>query len=673
MAGWPPEKNAAFTWHFVLRDADGDLVAGATSLDVEFSIDGGVFVNVAGTEVDEGEGFYSCPILAAEMNGDVIGLICKTATVGVKSAAVLIYTSTRQIDDLALASVNTEARMSELDDAGGKLVAVADLIKTESDKIALVDASAGVAGSVIEEIENRTVPADIPTAIAIADVIQEEPLEDHVSKGTQGYSSLLAVYAGSDGPGIYVDSGAANTNTVLGTDGIEATPVSTFAAARTLADALGVKIYYLEGNSDSTLDATHENWEFIGIGSVADNIVNLGSQDVDRSLFRNLTVEGTQGGTGRITTRDCALQDPGAGSTLLHIFAERCGIVDDISVDTSNDNVFDECFSLRASGAAPIITATGAAGSIIISHYGGRLELKALSASHNIELDGHGHITFNTDCNVNATLDIHGTWDVSDNTAGMSDLVGMPALINMLKINNEADIALVDYNVKGLLPTTLVNGRMDSEVQAAGFTQAAADKVWASASRTLTAISTAVALPIWQVLETAILTAGSIGLKVKTNLDALISSRSSHTAVNVRVEMDDNSVDLNSLLTLITAARMGALDDWIDGGRLDLLLDLIKVKTDALPSGPAKNVALANFEFLMVLSSDDVSPGTALTVTGEVSIDGAAFVALTNAIVEVANGFYKVNLAAVDLNGDVIGLKFTAPTANQTALVFLTT
>ncbi len=53
--------------------------------------------------------------------------------------------------------------------------------------------------------------------------------------------------------------------------------------------------------------------------------------------------------------------------------------------------------------------------------------------------------------------------------------------------------------------------------------------------------------------------------------------------------------------------------------------------------------------------------------------DGAAFVALTNAIVEVANGFYKVNLAAVDLNGDVIGLKFTAPTANQTALVFLTT
>ncbi len=30
----------------------------------------------------------------------------------------------------------------------------------------------------------------------------------------------------------------------------------------------------------------------------------------------------------------------------------------------------------------------------------------------------------------------------------------------------------------------------------------------------------------------------------------------------------------------ITAARMGALTDWIDGGRLDLLLDLIKVLTD---------------------------------------------------------------------------------------------
>ena len=106
MAGWPPAKNAAFTWYFVIRDADGDLVASATALDVEFSVDGGVFADVAGTEVDEGQGFYSCPISAAEMNGDAIMLMCKTSTAGAKTAAQIIYTSTRQIDDLAFPTVS---------------------------------------------------------------------------------------------------------------------------------------------------------------------------------------------------------------------------------------------------------------------------------------------------------------------------------------------------------------------------------------------------------------------------------------------------------------------------------------------------------------------------------------------------------------------------------------
>lgn len=57
------------------------------------------------------------------------------------------------------------------------------------------------------------------------------------------------------------------------------------------------------------------------------------------------------------------------------------------------------------------------------------------------------------------------------------------------------------------------------------ITQTAADKVWSSTTRTLTAISTALALSVWKVLETAIVTAGSIGLKVKNNLDAVLTAR----------------------------------------------------------------------------------------------------------------------------------------------------
>lgn len=62
------------------------------------------------------------------------------------------------------------------------------------------------------------------------------------------------------------------------------------------------------------------------------------------------------------------------------------------------------------------------------------------------------------------------------------------------------------------------------------ITQAAADKVWSTTTRTLTAFSTALALSVWDVLESAIVTASSIGLKVKNNLDAVLTARTLPTA-----------------------------------------------------------------------------------------------------------------------------------------------
>lgn len=72
----------------------------------------------------------------------------------------------------ALASVCTEARLSELDaGTGGKAANQIDLIKTEADKIALADAGAGVAGSVIEEVENRATVTALSTAQTDLDTI----------------------------------------------------------------------------------------------------------------------------------------------------------------------------------------------------------------------------------------------------------------------------------------------------------------------------------------------------------------------------------------------------------------------------------------------------------------------------------------------------------------------
>lgn len=85
-----------------------------------------------------------------------------------------------------------------------------------------------------------------------------------------------------------------------------------------------------------------------------------------------------------------------------------------------------------------------------------------------------------------------------------------------------------------------------------------------------------------------------------------------------------------------------------------------------------KNTAFSNFEFLMVLTSDHVTPAIGLTVTGQRSIDGGAFASVGGTIAEVSNGIYQFDALAADTNGDVITWRFSSGTADDTFMTFKT-
>lgn len=85
-----------------------------------------------------------------------------------------------------------------------------------------------------------------------------------------------------------------------------------------------------------------------------------------------------------------------------------------------------------------------------------------------------------------------------------------------------------------------------------------------------------------------------------------------------------------------------------------------------------KNAALAAFEFLMVSATDHLTPLTGLTVTCQISQDGGAFGASTNAPTEVANGIYKITLTAAEMNANIITLYFTAATADGQYVTIIT-
>ena len=99
--------------------------------------------------------------------------------------------------------------------------------------------------------------------------------------------------------------------------------------------------------------------------------------------------------------------------------------------------------------------------------------------------------------------------------------------------------------------------------------------------------------------------------------------------------------------------------------------DIAAVQAD-LPAKVAKNVALSNFQFVMIDSTDDVTPKTGETITAQRSIDGGALAACANSATELSNGIYQIDLAATDLNGDVITLRFSSTNANDRLVTIVT-
>lgn len=87
-----------------------------------------------------------------------------------------------------------------------------------------------------------------------------------------------------------------------------------------------------------------------------------------------------------------------------------------------------------------------------------------------------------------------------------------------------------------------------------------------------------------------------------------------------------------------------------------------------------KNAASNAFMFVMTNpnSVPPNAPFAGLTVSGLVSIDGLPFQSLTNGVVEIGQGAYKINLAAADTNGNHLLFQFTATNANTLFLEVIT-
>lgn len=260
---------------------------------------------------------------------------------------------------------------------------------------------------------------------------------------------------------------------------------------------------------------------------------------------------------------------------------------------------------------------------------------------------------------------------------------GLATTAHVQEVEDKVDT--VDSNVDAVLADTGTDG-----------------VVVAAASKSGYALSSAGIQAIWDALTSALSTANSIGKLLVDNINATISSRASQASVDTIDDLLDTEIAsilaaVDTEVAAILADTNELQTDWANGGRLDLLIDAIKAKSDQLAFTTAnqvdarvltnsdktgyslaagqlfvkKNVALSNFVFLMTDSTTH-APKTGVSVSGFVSIDGGSFSALANAVTEIANGLYKVNLAQAELNGTVICLRFTGTDSDDRVVTIIT-
>lgn len=300
--------------------------------------------------------------------------------------------------------------------------------------------------------------------------------------------------------------------------------------------------------------------------------------------------------------------------------------------------------------------------------------------------------------------------------------------------NGQIDVNLARWlNTAAAAPATA--GVPKVAIEAAGdFAQGAADKVWSTATRTLTSLGAALVQEIWDRATSALTTAGSIGKHLVDNIDAAISSRlatagytappsvgaiadqvwdealaghlgagstgaalnaagsagdpwatalpgaygagtagkivgdaldaaistrSTLDAAGVRTavglaaaNLDTQFAALAAFIDTEVAAILADTDelqtDWVNGGRLDLLIDAIKAKVDALPTDPADEssiqavlstlVSFVDTEIAAIKAKTDLIPGAPAAVGSAMTLTSGERDSIASALLDLAAG-----------------------------------
>jgi hypothetical protein len=295
---------------------------------------------------------------------------------------------------------------------------------------ALSGTAAQIAAAFVKFFDIATPTGTINVIPTVTTVTTATNLTNNLAKYMHG-----AVWIGTD----------ANTNTTSYVDGIVSNPVSTIAAAKSIADNLKIKRFWVQAGTTVTLGAAHVGYCFDGRGYV----LALGGQDVSKAQIDRC--EGLSG-TGICTTGEVVVYDS-------HLNAIAIGEADFVrchlngTVTLSQATVpyrFHDCTGI----ATAKITFSQANQTCVVSKVSGVLTIAGMTAATQVlYLDGDADVTLD---NTNSAGSVYVAGNIRLTNSGSGQTI---TKTSMFEGNTQLTDILADTNE---LQTDWANGgRLD--------------------------------------------------------------------------------------------------------------------------------------------------------------------------------------------------------------------
>ena len=229
----------------------------------------------------------------------------------------------------------------------------------------------------------------------------------------------------------------ANTNTVSYTDGIITNPVSTVAAAKTIADALNMRRFEVIRTASASIAASLAGYRMSGVGWT---LTTSGSQDVGTTAFIGANVTGGTyaSTTGTINWDMCEFSD---GVTVGVSNMVECRFQGGMTLSTAGNYDFVDCTSVVAGTSTPTFTVPSGTVNASFRRWSGGITVSGITSGTTVSIDvvSGGTVTLN---GANGNVQVRGMCaGITDNRTG-SPTLGQNALINITKINAEVVDAL---------------------------------------------------------------------------------------------------------------------------------------------------------------------------------------------------------------------------------------